>query len=353
MKTTTQKQIKTFCFFIVIFFHFFGYSQPNQFSYQAVIRNAGNALVTNQNIGLKVSILSLTPNGTVLYSEYHLPSTNSNGLVSVQIGAGTMLLGNFAAINWANGPFFIKTDIDPTGPGTNYTISGTSQLLSVPFALHAKKATTPESIGASMTQSARDLLSPTIGFTVFNTTTNRPNYFNGTNWMNFDNTSARTLSVGMSYQGGVIAYLLQPGDLGYDVGVSHGIIAAAVDQAFGSGANKWSGSNTFIGTTSIAIGTGLANTTAIVNNTAIEPNAARQCFYLTLNGYTDWYLPSIGELEKLYINRTAIGGFDSSVGYWSSTEDGMNIAKFWNFNLGNSDINIKSYQYNVRAVRSF
>jgi hypothetical protein len=73
----------------------------------------------------------------VVFSEYHTPVTNTNGLVTLEIGGGTILTGNFATINWVNGPYFIKTETDPTGPGTNYTISGTSQLLSVPFALYA------------------------------------------------------------------------------------------------------------------------------------------------------------------------------------------------------------------------
>jgi hypothetical protein len=110
---------------------------PNKFSYQAVIRNASNLLVSNANVGIKISILQTTTTGTVVFSEYHTPTTNNNGLVTLEIGGGTILTGNFATINWANGPYFIKTETDPTGPGTNYTISGTSQMLSVPFALYA------------------------------------------------------------------------------------------------------------------------------------------------------------------------------------------------------------------------
>jgi hypothetical protein len=106
-------------------------------SYQAVIRNTTNALVVNANVGVKISILQTTATGTVVFSEYHTPITNANGLVTLEIGGGTILTGNFTTINWVNGPYFIKTETDPTGPGTNYTISGTSQLLSVPFALYA------------------------------------------------------------------------------------------------------------------------------------------------------------------------------------------------------------------------
>jgi uncharacterized protein (TIGR02145 family) len=107
---------------------------PNKMSYQAVIRDNSNALVTNQIVGMQISILQGSASGTAVYAETQIPTTNTNGLVSIEIGGGTVVSGNFSTINWANGPYFIKTETDPAG-GTNYTITGTSQLLSVPYAL--------------------------------------------------------------------------------------------------------------------------------------------------------------------------------------------------------------------------
>jgi hypothetical protein len=107
---------------------------PNKMSYQAVVRNNSNALVTNQVVGMRISILQGSATGTTVYEETQTPTTNTNGLVSIEIGGGTVVSGNFANINWANGPYFIKTETDPNG-GTNYSITGTSQLLSVPYAL--------------------------------------------------------------------------------------------------------------------------------------------------------------------------------------------------------------------------
>ncbi|MDO5968187.1 FISUMP domain-containing protein [Flavivirga aquimarina] len=108
-------------------------------SYQAVIRDGAGALVTNQVVGMQISILQTTATGTVVYKENQTPTTNVNGLVTLEIGTGTVLSGNFTTIDWSSGPSFIKTETDPTG-GTSYTIAGTSQLLSVPYALQAKKA---------------------------------------------------------------------------------------------------------------------------------------------------------------------------------------------------------------------
>lgn len=109
---------------------------PDRFSYQAVVRNSSNALVTNQAVGLQISILQGSANGTVVYAETQTQNTNANGLVSLEIGGGTVVSGSMASIDWANGPYFIKTETDPAG-GTIYTIVGTTQLLSVPYALYA------------------------------------------------------------------------------------------------------------------------------------------------------------------------------------------------------------------------
>ncbi|MFN4853810.1 MAG: hypothetical protein ACK5JC_05250, partial [Bacteroidota bacterium] len=102
-------------------------------SYQAVIRNSSNTLVSNQPVGMRISILQGSASGTAVYVETQTPTTNANGLASLEIGGGTVVSGNISTIDWANGPYFIKTETDATG-GSNYSITGTSQLLSVPYA---------------------------------------------------------------------------------------------------------------------------------------------------------------------------------------------------------------------------
>jgi microcystin-dependent protein len=115
---------------------------PQKISYQSVIRNTNNMPVANTLVGIKISILQGSASGTVVYSETHNPSTNVNGLASMEIGGGTVLSGTFSSINWAAGPYFVKTETDPLG-GTAYTLSGTSQFLSVPYALYAETANVP------------------------------------------------------------------------------------------------------------------------------------------------------------------------------------------------------------------
>jgi hypothetical protein len=104
---------------------------PQKMSYQAVIRDAGNALVVNHSVGMRISILQGI---SAVYVETQIATTNANGLVTIEIGGGTVVSGNFSTINWASGTYSIKTETDPVG-GTNYNVTGTSKLLSVPFAL--------------------------------------------------------------------------------------------------------------------------------------------------------------------------------------------------------------------------
>jgi hypothetical protein len=120
-----------FCSFTIVFAQ-----APQKMSYQSVIRKTDGSLVVNTSVGIKISILQGSTSGTAAYVETQTTTTNANGLATLAIGGGTPVTGTFAGINWASGTYFIKTETDPVG-GTNYTISGTSQLLSVPYALYA------------------------------------------------------------------------------------------------------------------------------------------------------------------------------------------------------------------------
>ena len=130
-----MKTIVTLCF--ALFLTAFSFAQtPQLMGYQAIIRNNNNQLVVNNSVGLQVSILQGSATGSAVFVERHFPRTNTNGLISINIGAGTTVSGVFGSINWVNGPYFIKTVTVLYG-GSNYTISGTSQFLSVPYALYA------------------------------------------------------------------------------------------------------------------------------------------------------------------------------------------------------------------------
>ena len=118
---------------------------PEKMSYQAVIRDANGAILKNQNVGIQFSVLQTSISGTSVYQEDHKLTTNTNGLVSIYIGTGTVSSGDFSAIDWSKGPYFLQSEIDPAG-GTNYVISSTTELVSVPYAVYANKAEFADSL---------------------------------------------------------------------------------------------------------------------------------------------------------------------------------------------------------------
>lgn len=143
----------------------------NGLNYQAVIRNANNSLVTNRQINVRISILRDSINGTAVFSELHQTNTNANGLISIEIGSGSVLSGNFNSIAWHEGPFFIKSETAPLGDN-DFSIVGTSKILNAPLALHSKTA--EKIVLPNMT--AGDMM-----------------YFDGTNWVRIPKGSTRQI----------------------------------------------------------------------------------------------------------------------------------------------------------------
>ncbi|WP_395060083.1 hypothetical protein [Flavobacterium sp.] len=268
---------------------------PQKMSYQAVIRNSSDALVTNTTIGVKISVLQGSAVGTVIYNETQTASTNANGLISLEIGNGTPVIGTFAGISWANGPYFIKTETDPTG-GTTYSITGTQQLMSVPYALFSANA----KVG---------------GFTHY---------------------------LGENFNGGIIFYLYKGND-----GLEHGLILALTE-----------GLTTMYNTAPpIYINRswdGLYNTNlmAVASPCRAYINTLGTGWYIPSIDELSKLYQNVLETNRALFNggHTPLGAQDSN--YWSSTVRGDNA---FCINVVNGDVLalLKTTYLALRGVRAF
>lgn len=145
-----MKKLFTFILIGVLTFSLWAQA-PQKMSYQFVVRNSGGELITNHGIGVRLTILQGSPSGTVVYEEIFNPNpvSNANGLVTVEIGTGLVISGNFSTINWAAGPYYLKSEVDPTG-ATDYTVTGTNQLISVPYSFYSNTTgTIPDNVVTS------------------------------------------------------------------------------------------------------------------------------------------------------------------------------------------------------------
>jgi hypothetical protein len=290
---------------------------PQAIQYQTIIRDSSGEVVMNQSVGLQLTILQGSATGTQTYQETHTATTNGFGLVNLQIGMGTATSGTLEDnVDWSMGPYYLEVGLDLTG-GSSYTVMGTTQLLSVPYALYAETA------GAS-----------------------------GTHY------------VGELFGGGIVFWVDSTGE--------HGLIASLHDLDGGSGA-VWSTSSGDITSENGAedFYDGAANTMAIVDQLGSGTYyAARLCVDFSDGGFYDWYLPSHSELELLGDNRVAINKVlandsDSNTNgltisnanlygiYWSSTEYNSNNAWLLQLQGGSMNFFNKGITFRVRAVRAF
>jgi hypothetical protein len=382
---------------------------PEKMSYQAVVRDSGDALVTNQAVGIQISILQTTATGTAVYVENQTSTTNVNGLVSLEIGTGSVISGDFTTIDWSADSYFIKTETDPTG-GISYTITGTSQLLSVPYALYAKTSESSETNATTIANNTTAIALNTakVGYTEALVSANTDVVANTAKISMVLGTTATTALAGdttvdinaggtniTTYTQGDILYATsataltklpkgtagqvltmntnatapewvaattatyaigdthQGGIIFYlDASGKHGLIAAPSDQS--TSAAWWNGSYVDTYAYGNGIGAGEGNSQGIRRWQGICSScyANELCQDLNLGGKTDWYLPSKYELNLMYENigqGNALGlgniGNFANNYYWSSKEIDNFDAWDQYFSNGSQSSNNKNYAF--------
>lgn len=276
---------------------------PQKLSYQFVARDSNGSLVSEGSIGMRISVMQSSPDGDAVYVETHSITTNINGAGSLEVGTGAATQGSFSHINWSQGPYFLKTEID-AGGGTGYVDAGTTQLLSVPYALYAEN-----------------------GF-----------YY----------------KIGDLAQGGIIFSLWKDSE-----GNEHGLVAALEDQAENE---TWG--VMYQETEAASASNGMLNSGSLNPGTLCSDYSYTDPAGVV---FDDYYLPAIWELSELSKKAFLINavlesddnpeseGFSSglSSSYWSSTELSGTFAWFVQFASGISNTGFKDTSYRVRAIRRF
>ena len=282
---------------------------PQGFNYQATVRNSSGALIVNQNVYFKFNVMLNTSTSVPVFTETHYVPTDDLGAVNLVIGQGTATSGTFSTINWGTGNYYLGIELNS---GNGFVAMGTTQLLSVPYALYAEKS------------------GSTIG--------------NAGGFIHY---------IGELYGGGIVVSVWK------NNGVEHGLIASLTDLSAGIPWTTIAFQQIEIGSAAKSFTDGLVNTNAIIAQAGVGTSyAAGLCKAYNADGFNDWYLPTINELEQCQYSRQIVSeilgdtnGFQRS-NYWSSTESSVSSA-WYQEPSPYSGYNDKANNYRVRAVRKF
>ena len=344
---------------------------PQSLNYQAVARNSTGALIANHPVSLRLSILSGSSTGTVVYSETQSATTNQFGLFTLSIGTGTPVSGTFNTINWSTGQYWLKAELDATG-GSSYVAMGTSQLLSVPFALYAANAGTsgitgatgptgpagtagnawqttgntgtvdgtnfigtadnvPLSFRVNNSQAGRidnSLYNTFFGYLAGNSSTGNFNVANGTAAL-YSNTSGNyNTAIGVSalYYNSIAANNTAIGDLtllnnttsGHNTALGN---YALFSQSFDNGGTLWNSDNVAVGYYSLYANQPTSTINGIQNTAVGDFSLQANTYgynntsvgYQTLYSNTTGYENTANGYQALYTNTTGIG--NTALGY--------------------------------------
>ena len=277
---------------------------PNKMSFQTVVRNNLGKLVLNKSIGVRLSILQTTSNGTAVYVETHTKTSNVNGLLTLEVGTGTVTSGTFATIDWSQGPYFLKTEMDVNG-GTSYTITGVTEFVSVPYAKMADNANSVKTL--SNGANVGDM-----------------NYWNGTTWVPLNiGTEGQTLTICGGKPtwtvGGVCPGMITA--LNCSSATNNGTLTATTDASGVTSVISYTGGNGGTHNGQVVTSTGVTGLTATLQAssfakgngsltytiTGTPSNVGTASFVLNIGGKTCTLTRTVSNAQTSGINFTSIG----------------------------------------------
>jgi hypothetical protein len=321
----------------LLFISFATSQTPQLFNYQAVLHNVSGEPISLRQVGLRASILK---NSIPVCVEVFNPTTDIFGMVALKIGSVNPI--DFASIDWSAGIFTLKIELDPNG-GASYFEMGTSQILSVPFALYAKKAENSFSGNYTDLSGKPDLNQYLIAPT--NAAAGDMIFYNGTSWAKIDKPTdpnfKYTLEWDFTNNKPYWKFKLPS--------VTYNGTTIYVHPTDNSTGIRWYNGE-YISTNARSTMDGETNTSLILATQGVGNYAAQICADLVAFGYDDWYLPSKDELNAIYQDKEAIGSFSFAY-YWSSTEYSNTDAWGQDFNNGSQITYGKYPTSRCRCVR--
>jgi hypothetical protein len=352
---------------------------PFAIPYQAVVRNANGELVKNAEVFIRISILKNAPQGQINYVETQRPTTNANGLLSIQIGQGTAEVGALSSISWQDGVYFVRTQVDPSG-GNSPTLDQTTQLMSVPFSFHANTAnqitgtlnendplfsawnrSTGILINESQISDLKNYLltesdpvfSNSLAAGISPADTSRWNgkqnrlqagqgiRIEGNTISASSTTSNLDFYLGQDTLGGIVFYLYQD-----EKGRTRGMVVSKMEgnERLQSPASFTGGNRTWDGE---------YNTNLLVDSPAKE---------WAENLGEGWYIPSVDEMGILWrarfhvnkkLNDLELPLLSTTALYWTSTESSGTNAYQYSFGAGGLSTTGKANALPIRAIKAF
>lgn len=360
------------CFTMIVFAVNLFAQAPQKAGYQIVVRYDGNlGLISGENVMLRLSILKDSATATAaVYEENHIVVSNINGLATVNLGSGNVVSGDYKAINWAQGKYFIKTELDESLTGKNFITIETRPFTSVPYAFYATSSgsSTPGPKGNTGAKgfTGDDGKSAYQAWLDKGFSGTKGNYMSSLKGQQGPPGSSGGYEhfIGEAFGGGIIFHLWKD-----DNGTEHGLICSLEDISYTSvdTGQVWSNIDNQAVDLSNEMMTswdGKQNSEDIINQAGHVTSAAQLCDDYFGAGFQDWYLPSIDELKLLWQNRFTInkalviysnfGQLNRIAGhYWSSTEFGSGSAFAISSQFGEITQEEKSSKHYVRPVRSF